>query len=143
MRQIHGADRYFREHPDKDVHITQPDARGVVTIIARETYPERPRDYLNCMHIALFGTPTIPRMIEAYQAVNEAQRRYPGARLEMAGWSAGGVLPKLFWNQVSQGYGYNPGTYYGNLFDNNMYPNYRVERNGMDIVSMWGVRGAA
>lgn len=82
-------------------------------------------------------------MVEAYQAINEAQQRYPGAKLEMVGWSAGGVIPKIFWNQVSGGYGFNPGTYYGNMFDRNMYPTYRVDRNGMDTVSMWGVAGAA
>jgi hypothetical protein len=122
--------------------IKQPNC-NIVTIIARQTDLERSRDYVNVFNIALFGTPTITRMIDAYKTINEVRCRYPGAKIEMAGWSAGGIIPQIFWNQVNEGFAYNPGTYYGNMLDKNMYPNYRVERNGMDLVSMWGVRGSA
>lgn len=111
-------------------------------VVVRETYPKRIGDWVNVAHIALAGIPTLPRLMNTYQAIRDIKKKYPDHKIDIAGWSAGGLEAQLFSFMGNETYGYNPGTTYSNSKDKNMYPNYNVMRNKTDIVSNFLVNGA-
>lgn len=64
--------------------------------MVRQTDPKRVGDLINVAHIALAGIPTLPRLIQTYSYIKQVQKKYPGHKLDLAGWSAGGLEAQLF-----------------------------------------------
>lgn len=88
------------------------------------------------------GLPNLPRLFSTFNQIREIKEKYPGFKIDIAGWSAGGLEAQLFSAMCNNAYGYNPGTTVNHLTNNRMYPNLEIIKTETDFVSAYPTLGA-
>ena len=82
--------KYFRESDGNVKPYKRPEEKSLVVVV-KENSPERSEDWVNVAHIALAGVPTLPKILNTYNAIKDIKEKHLDHKVDIAGWSSKGL----------------------------------------------------